>query len=507
MALLMDVLSNVALGLNTALTPIYLFYCFVGVFLGTLFGIIPGIGALSAISLLFPLTFYLDPAGALIMLAGIWYGTTYGGSTASILLNLPGTPANAVACLDGYPMAKQGRGGVALLITTIASFVGGSVGIILMMVFAPTIANYALNFGSAEYFALILLGLIASSTVSPGSVFKGLAMITLGLALGSIGLDIYSYSPRFTFNLINLEDGLSLVVLAMGLFGVAEIISSARKTEVHKIDRKSTNFAAMRPTREDTARSWAPMLRGSGIGAFFGALPGVGPSIAAFVAYAVERRISPRREEFGRGAIEGVAAPEASNNASDQTSFIPTMALGVPGSATMALLLGVLIIHGITPGPKLVSEQPELFWGLVMSFWIGNVLLVILNIPMIGLWVRILLVPYHLLYPVVLVFICIGVFTVANNPFDIWMVALIGLLGYALRILHFATAPVLLGFVLGPLLEEHFRRAMLLSRGDPATFIERPVSATILAIAALLLAWGTYTSIRDHRRPRRAQEQ
>lgn len=498
----MDMLPNLILGLQTATTPTNLLFCLFGVFLGTLFGVVPGIGALSAISMLFPLTFYLDPSTALIMLAGIWYGTSYGGSTASILLNLPGTPANAVACLDGYPMARKGRGGVALLMTTVGSFVGGSFGIVLMMLFAPMIAGYALSFGSQEYFALIVLGLVASTTISEGSAAKGLAMVVLGLIIGTIGLDIYTAAPRYTFGQINLDDGISLVVLAMGLFGVGEIMATVGKVDERVIDKKSASFAAMRPTREELRRSWMPMVRGSGIGAFFGALPGVGPSIAAFVAYAIEKRVSKHPEEFGHGAIEGVVSPESANNASDQTAFIPTMALGVPGSATMALMLGVLIMHGITPGPKLMTEQPDLFWGLIMSFWIGNVLLLVLNIPLIGVWVRMLLVPYHLLYPIVLMLICIGVFTVANNTFDIWMVALFGLLGYALRLFKYPTAPVLLGFVLGPLLEEHFRRSMLLSRGELSTFIDRPVSATVLALSAALLAWGIYASLKNARQAR-----
>lgn len=496
----MDILGtlggNIALGLNTAFSASNLFYCFVGVFLGTVIGVIPGIGALAAISMLFPITFHLDPTSALIMLAGIWYGTSYGGNTASILLNIPGTPANAVTCLDGYPMTKQGRGGVALFMTTVASFVGGSIGIVLMMLFAPTIASYALSFGSADYFALMVLGLVAASTISDGSAVKGLAMVVLGIAFGTVGMDLYTGAERFTFGMLELSDGISLIALAMGLFGLAEIITAIRHIDVGGFDKKTVSFRAMKPTRDDMRRSVGPVLRGTGLGSFFGTLPGTGPSVAAFMAYAVEKRVAKDKSRFGKGAIEGIMAPESANNAADQTSFIPTLALGIPGSPTMALMLGALIIHGITPGPQLMTQEASLFWGLVMSFWIGNVLLVILNVPLIGLWVRLLLIPYHLLYPAVLMFICIGVYTVNNNAFDVWLVVFFGTLGYVMRLLDFSPAPLLLGFVLGPLMEEHFRRAMLISRGDLMTFVERPISGTVLALTALLLIWSAWSAYR-----------
>ncbi|MFA5580676.1 MAG: tripartite tricarboxylate transporter permease, partial [Paracoccaceae bacterium] len=416
----MDLFSNIALGLNTALTLNNLFYCFVGVFLGTIIGVIPGIGVLAAISMLFPLTFYLDPTTAMIMLAGIWYGTSYGGNTASILLNIPGTPANAVTCLDGYPMARQGRGGVALFMTTVASFTGGSVGILIVMLFSPVIAGYALSFGSAEYFALMLMGVVAASTISEGSAIKGLAMVVLGVSLGTVGMDSQTAASRFTFGMVELLDGLSLIGLAMGIFGVSEVIASVRRVNVSDVDPESVKFKAMLPTRDDMRRSWMPMLRGSSIGSFFGTLPGTGPSIAAFLAYAVEKRSSREPERFGKGAIEGIMAPESSNNASDQTAFIPTLSLGIPGSATMALMLGALMIHGITPGPGLITGEPQLFWGLIMSFWIGNLMLVVLNVPLIGVWVRLLMIPYHLLYPAVLMFICIGAYSVSYSVVDVW---------------------------------------------------------------------------------------
>ncbi|ESR23005.1 tripartite tricarboxylate transporter permease [Lutibaculum baratangense] len=501
----MDIFANLVLGLETAFSPVNLFYCFVGVFLGTLIGVLPGIGPLTAISMLLPLTFHFGPTTALIMLAGIWYGTGYGGSTAAILLNIPGTTSSAVTCLDGYPMSRQGRGGVALLMTTVASFIGGSISIVLLMIFAPAIARYALQFGSAEYFSLMVLGLVAASAVTDGSAAKGLAMVVLGIVLGTVGIDIYSGQTRFDFGFLELGNGISLIALAMGLFGVSEVILSARDVGTKALDRSSVTLRVMKPTREDLKRSWLPILRGSGIGSFFGTLPGTGPSIASFMSYAVEKRVSRDPGRFGSGAIEGVVAPEAANNAADQTAFIPTLALGIPGSATMALMLGALTINGIAPGPTLMTDQPSLFWGLVMSFWIGNILLVILNIPMVGLWVRLLLVPYRILLPAILMFICIGTYSVNNSAFDVWLVVCFGALGYVMRILQFPAAPLLLGFVLGPMMEEHFRRAMLLSRGDFMTFFDRPISAVVMSLSLALLAWGLFSAFRVRRRDAAAQ--
>ena len=496
----MDIFTNMAIGFSTALTFTNLFYCFIGVFLGMLVGVIPGIGVLSAISMLFPLTFYLEPTTALIMLAGIWYGTGYGGRTASILLNIPGTIANAVTCLDGYPMTRQGRGGVALFMTTVASFVGGSIGIIILMLFAPVIASYALSFGSAEYFALMVLGLVAATTISEGSAVKALAMVILGIMFGCVGADIYTGTPRFSFGLLELTDHISLIALAMGMFGVAEVIATVRKIHVGDVGNTSVSMAAMKPTRDDVRRSWFPMLRGSSIGAFFGTLPGTGPSVASFMSYALEKRVSDTPERFGKGAIEGIMSPEAADNSAEMTSFIPTLSLGIPGSPTMALMLGALMIHGIAPGPSLMTEQPSLFWGLIMSFWIGNVMLVILNVPLIGIWVRLLTIPYHLLYPAVLLFICVGTYSVNGSAFDVGIVVFFGFLGYLMRIFDWPAAPLLLGFVLGPLMEEHFRRAMLLSRGNFSTFIDRPISATVIAITVALLVWGFWSAFRQRRK-------
>ena len=496
----MELLANLALGLETALTPTNLFYCFVGVFLGTFVGVIPGIGPLAAISMLFPMTFYLDPTAALIMLAGIYYGTTYGGSTASILLNIPGATSSAVTCLDGYPMALQGRAGVALFMTTIASFVGGSFGIVILSLFSPLIADYALTFGPAEYFALMVLGLVAASTIANASPAKGLAMVVLGMLVATVGTDSQSGTPRFTFGSMSLLDGFGISAMAMGLFGIGEILSSVGATRSNKIDRSSARLRNMLPTRDDWNRSWMPGLRGSSIGAFFGALPGTGPSIAAFMAYAVEKRVSKTPERFGNGAVEGIVAPETANNSADQTAFIPTLTLGIPGSATMALMLGALMIHGIQPGPTLIVQQPSLFWGLIMSFWIGNLLLLVLNLPMIGLWVRLLLVPYHYLYPAILVFICIGAYSVRFNPADVLMVLGFGVLGYLMRLANLPAAPLLLGFVLGPLVETQFRRAMVLARGDFTAIMERPLAGTVLGLAALMLVWTVVGSILRKRR-------
>ncbi|MHB2267421.1 tripartite tricarboxylate transporter permease [Aliihoeflea sp. PC F10.4] len=495
----MDLFSNIALGLDTALSSTNLLYCFIGVLVGTIIGVIPGVGAISAISMLLPITFYLEPTTALIMLGGIWYGTTYGGSIAAILLNIPGTPANAVTCLDGYPLARSGRGGVALLTAALSSFAGGSIGILLIMLFGPVIATYALSFGSAEYFALMVMGLVAAATISDGSAVKGLAMVILGIMFGTVGADIYTGTPRFSFGVLELTDAVSLVALAMGIFGVSEVIASVRNVHTSTIDRKSVSFRAMKPTKDEVKRAGGPVLRGSAIGAFFGALPGTGPSIAAFIAYAMEKRVSKDPKRFGKGAVEGIAAPESANNAADQTAFIPTLSLGIPGSPTMALMLGALMIHGIAPGPSLINEQPSLFWGLIMSFWIGNLMLVVLNVPLIGLWVRLLTIPYHLLYPAVLVFICIGTYSVNNSAFEVWLVVFFGFVGYAMRIFDFPAAPLLLGFVLGPMMEEHFRRAMLLSRGNFSTFIDRPISATVMAITLLLLIWGIWSAIKQRK--------
>jgi len=491
----MDIANGLLLGLQAALTPSVLLYCFIGVFLGTLIGVLPGIGALAAISLLLPITFHIPPTEAIVMLAGVYYGAQYGGSTAAILLNLPGTPSSAVACLDGYPMAKQGRAGVALFMTTIASFVGSMLGIAALVFFSPAIAEIGLKFGAAEYFSMMLLGLIAASMLASGSALKGLAMVMLGLILGTVGTDVNSGVARFNFEIPELMDGISLVALAMGFFGISEVISSVNHTGDSKVKEKIT-LRSMAPNKKDWQESAMPMLRGTGVGSFFGALPGTGPSIASFIAYAVEKKVAKDPSKFGQGAIEGVTAPESANNAAAQTAFIPTLSLGIPGDAVMALMLGALIIHGIQPGPMLITQQPELFWGLIVSFAIGNIMLVILNLPLIGIWVSILRIPYGVLYPAILVFICLGVYSVKSSTFDVFMVAVLGVLGYMLAVLKFEVAPLLLGFVLGPMMEENLRRALLLSRGDMMTFVERPISAGFLAVCVALILWTGFSALK-----------
>ena len=483
----MELLANLALGFQTALSPMALAFCVLGVTLGTLIGVLPGIGAMAAIAMLLPVTYHVPPTEALIMLAGIYYGAQYGGSTASILLRLPGTPQAAVVTLDGYPMAQQGRAGVALFITTIASFFGSVVGVVLLAGFAPVLARAATTFQAPEYFALMVLGLMAAALLTQGSALRGLMMVVAGLLLGTVGTDLQSGSFRFVFGIPELADGIGLVAMAMGLFGVSEVIANAARGGATVA--RSPRWREMIPTAADWRASLPAMLRGGGIGAGFGALPGTGSSIASFVSYAVEKRVAREPARFGKGAIEGVSAPEAANNAAAQTAFIPTLTLGIPGDAVLALMLGALILHGIIPGPGLIAQQPGLFWGLVASFVIGNLILLVLNLPLIGLWISILRIPYRLLYPAILVFICIGVFSIRNSVFDIWLVLIFGAIGYGMRLLRFEPAPLLLGFILGPLLEQYLRRAMTVSRGDPMIFVERPISAAFLGLAAALLVW------------------
>lgn len=484
----MDLLSGLSLGFQTALSPEALLFCFIGVTLGMLVGVLPGIGALAAISMFLPVTFYLDPTVALITLAGIFYGAQYGGSTTSILLNLPGDATSAVTCLDGYPMAKRGEAGAAMFIATIASFLGGSLAILLVMGLAPALAELALRFSSTEYFSVMLLGLIAASTFSVGAPLKGLAMVVVGLVFGLVGMDVNSGQFRFAFRFLELADGLNLVAVVMGLFGVAEILDSIGRKRELTLKTANVTMRSMLPTRAQLHSTWGATGRGSLVGSLVGALPGTGPTIAAFMAYAVEKRISSDPSRFGNGAVEGIAAPEAANNASVQAAFIPTLSLGIPGDAVMAVMLGAMMIHGIVPGPQFIMEQPAMFWGLVASFWIGNVMLLFLNIPLIAVWVRILTIPYHVLYPAMLFFICIGVYSIRSSVFDIFIVVIFGAIGYFMRLFAYPPAPLLLGFVLGPLMEEHFKRALLIADGDFAIFVQRPISAGFLGVSVLVLA-------------------
>lgn len=480
-------MENLLLGLSTALMAQNLLACLAGVFLGTAIGVIPGIGAMAAISLLMPLTFAMDPTTGIVMLAGVYYGAEYGGSTASILLNLPGTPSNAITCLDGYPMAQKGQAGTALFMTTIASFVGGSIGILVLSLLTPAIVRVGMAFGPAEYFAIIVFCFVAVSTIGGADPKKNFVMVAIGALMGTVGLDIYDGAERYSFGSHHLIDGLSLVPVAMGLFGLSEIILSIRhgseKRPHHKV-----SFSSMLPSVRQWKRSFWPMLRGAASGCFFGPLPGTGPSVATILSYANEKKLSRRPEEFGQGAIEGVAAPEAANNAAVQTAFVPTLALAIPGTPTMAIMIGALMIHGIIPGPQLMSAEPQLFWGLVASFWIGNLLLLVINIPLIGLWVSFLNVPYRLLYPAIIILICVGCFSLKNSVFDVAVMLIVGIASYGLRRHGFLPAPLLIGFVLSPMLEENFRRAMIMGRGEIEFLASSPISITawLLTLAMLL---------------------
>jgi len=489
-------LTDLWYGFGIALEPHNLMFCFIGVLVGNLIGVLPGMGPIATISILLPLTFGMKPVGAILMLAGVYYGAQYGGAICSILLNLPCHPPHAVTCLDGFPLTQQGKGGTALAITVIASFVGASFGITEMIFLAPVLVEVALKFGPAEVCSLMLLGLLAGSTLAKGSPIKGVAMMVFGLLLGIVGDDLETGAPRFTFGIIELDDGIGLAALALGLFGIAEFLNSVNQTAPISAKYANVRLRDMRPTKADLKQSALPMIRGTLIGSLCALIPGTGPTIASFVSYATEKKISRTPERFGHGAIEGVACPEASTHSSVQGDFIPTMSLGIPGDAVMALLLGALIIQGIVPGPQLIREHPDIFWGLVASFWIGNILLVILNVPMIGLWVKLLTIPYRYLYPSALFFICIGVFAANNDLFQVAATLMIGLVGYILLLLGFHPAPILLGFVLGPRFEENFRRAMLISRGDIAVFVERPISAVFVALCVLLIAGQIYLALR-----------
>ena len=488
-------------GFGVALQPGNLVWSVFGVLIGNLIGVLPGMGPLTTISMLLPLTYVIPPVPAILMLAGIFYGSQYGGAIGAILLNLPSHPPHAVTCMDGYPMTQQGRGGAALGITMMASFFAASVGILIMIFLSPVLEAVAFKFGPAEISSIMLLGLLAGATMSRGSPLKGVAMTILGLFVGAVGTDVISGTPRFTFGINELSDGVDLAALSLGLFGVADFLVTVNRKVVKAGDAK-VRMRDMRPTRAELKQAFFPMLRGTAVGALFGAMPGTGPTITTFIAYALERKISKTPERFGKGAIEGVAAPEASAHAKTQVDFIPTMSLGIPGDAVMALLLGALVIKGIQPGPQLISEHPDIFWGLIASFWIGNVLLIILNVPLIGVWVRLLQVPYRLLYPSALFFIAVGVYSTRNSLFDVAEVATFGVVGAIFLALDFPAAPVVLGFVLGPLLEENFRRAMLLSRGNLSVFLTRPISAWIIGACALLIAAQLYAYARRLRAPR-----
>ena len=493
----MDLFANLSLGFATAASPENLFFCLIGVILGTLIGVLPGIGATATIAMLLPITFQLEPVSSLIMLAGIYYGAQYGGSTTAILINMPGESSSAVTAIDGYQMARKGKAGTALAVAALGSFFAGTVATLLVALFAPPLTVIALKFGAAEYFSLMLLGLVSAIALAHGSILKALAMVVLGLILGLVGTDIYTGTPRFTFGITEYADGLSFVALAVGVFGIAEILRNLEGEQDRTV--LGTSLGGLFPSREDLRRMVAPMLRGTAVGSVLGILPGGGAVLASFASYTIEKRLSDTPEEFGKGAIAGVAGPESANNAGAQTSFIPLLTLGIPANPVMALMVGAMIIQGIVPGPNVASEQPELFWGIIASMWIGNLMLIVLNLPLIGLWVKLLKVPYHVLFPVIMAFCSIGVYSVNSNVYDLYAVAFFGLMGYALLKLRCEPAPLLLGFVLGPMLEENLRRAMILGRGDPSIFVTRPISLTLLLLTVAVLAVMLAPSIRKKR--------
>ncbi|MBU0541175.1 MAG: tripartite tricarboxylate transporter permease [Gammaproteobacteria bacterium] len=493
----MELLANLSIGLETAFTINNLLLCLIGVFLGTAIGVLPGLGPTATIAMLLPITFGLPPVSSLIMLSGIYYGAQYGGSTTAILVNLPGESSSVVTALDGYQMARQGKAGKALATAAIGSFVAGTFATVLLALFAPPLADIALQFGAAEYFSLMVVGLVASVVLASGSLLQAFGMIVLGLLMGMAGTDVNSGMERYTFDTPYMAEGVNFVILAMGMFGLGEIIKNLE--EEHLRSAMVSKVEGLLPNKEDLKRMAWPIVRGTGLGSLLGILPGGGAMLASFASYSIEKKISKTPEQFGKGAIEGVAGPESANNAGAQTSFIPLLTLGIPSNPVMALMIGAMIIQGITPGPAVMTEQPALFWGIIVSMWIGNLFLVVLNLPLIGIWVKMISVPYHFLYPMILVFCCIGVFSLGNKLFDVHLLAGFGVLGYIFSKLKCEPAPLLLGFILGPMMEEYLRRALLLSRGDFSVLVTRPISATMLAIAAIALIVVFMPSIRKKR--------
>ncbi len=492
-----DLLSNLAMGFGVALTPMNLLLCLIGTLVGTLIGVLPGIGSLATIAMLLPITFGLPPVGALIMLAGIYYGAQYGGSTTSILINIPGESSSVVTALDGHQMAKNGRAGPALAIAAMGSFFAGCVSTVLVAALGAPLTSIALLFGPAEYFSLMVLGLVFAVVLAKGSVIKAVAMILMGLLLSMIGSDLETGAERMSFGFPELADGIGFVVVAMGVFGFGEILRNLEQPGSREIIQ--AKVTGLMPTVADLKASAGAIGRGTILGSILGILPGGGAIIASFAAYTFEKRVSKTPQRFGRGAIEGVAAPESANNAAAQTSFIPLLTLGIPPNAVMALMVGAMTIHGIVPGPQVMAKQPQLFWGMIASMWLGNLMLVVINLPLVGVWVRLLRVPYRHLFPMIVIFCCIGIYSVNNAPFDVFMTAVFGLVGYWLVKHDFEPAPMLLGYVLGPLMEENLRRAMLIARGDPSVFVTRPISGGLLFVAAILLIIAILPAIRQKR--------
>jgi putative tricarboxylic transport membrane protein len=493
----MDLFGNLIFGFGVALSWQNLLYCLVGVTVGTLIGVLPGIGPLGTIAILMPITYGVSPVGALIMLAGIYYGAQYGGSTTAILVNLPGETSAVVTCIDGYQMARQGRAGPALAIAALGSFFAGTVGTLLIALAGPPLAEIALKFGSPEYFSLMLMGLVAAAVLAQGDMVKSLAMVAIGLLLGIVGTDVNTGVQRFSFGVTELSDGIGFIVVAVGVFAIGEIIANLGDKEERRV--LTAKVSNLFPSKDDLKRSIGPILRGTAIGSFFGVLPGTGPAIASFGSYMLEKKLADDPTRFGKGAIEGVAAPESANNADAQCKFIPMLTLGLPASGVMALMLGALTIQGIQPGPEVMTSRPELFWGLIASMWIGNLMLVVLNLPMIGLWVKLLQVPYRLLFPAIMAFSAIGIYSVNNSSFEIYLTALFGIFGFVLMKLGFPPAPMLLGYVLGPMMEENLRRSMLQSGGDPTVFVTRPISATFIVATVLILVVMVMPAVRARR--------
>jgi putative tricarboxylic transport membrane protein len=493
-----DLLANLALGFQVAANPYNIMFCMLGALVGTLVGVLPGVGTVATIAMLLPITFGLPPVGALIMLAGIYYGAQYGGSTTSVLVNIPGEATSVVTCLDGHQMAKQGRAGPALAIAALGSFFAGCVATVLVAALGAPLTGLALLFGPAEYFSLMVLGLIFAVVLAKGSVLKAVAMVLMGLLLSMVGSDLETGAGRMTFDIPELADGIGFANIAMGVFGFAEIIRNLELPPESR-DVLKTKISGLMPNRADLIAAAPAIARGTIIGSLVGILPGGGAVIASFAGYTLEKRVSKHPERFGHGAIEGVAAPESANNAAAQTAFIPLLTLGIPPNAVMALMVGAMTIHGIVPGPQVMTKQPELFWGMIASMWIGNLALVVINLPLVGVWVTLLRVPYRLLFPSIIVFCCIGVYSINNAPADVMIAALFGVIGFWLIKHDFEGAPMLLGFVLGPLMEENLRRAMLIARGDATVFFTRPISGVLLGIAILLLILAVLPTIRKRR--------
>jgi putative tricarboxylic transport membrane protein len=490
-------LANLSLGFITALSLQNLAFCFLGALIGTLIGVLPGVGPIATIAMLLPLTFSFDPVGALIMLAGIYYGAQYGGSTTAILVNIPGEATSVVTTLDGHAMAKQGRAGVALGIAAIGSFVSGTFATLVIAALGAPLTGLALLFGPAEYFSLMVLGLAFAVVLARGSVLKAISMIVVGLLLSTVGTDLETGEERLTLGLAALADGIDFAVLAMGVFGFAEILRNLENPESRDVVKGK--IGRLLPSMSDLKQAIAPMLRGMGLGAALGILPGNGAVLGPFAAYTLEKKLARDPSRFGRGAIEGVAGPESANNAGAQTAFIPLLTLGIPPNAVMALMVGAMTIHGVIPGPQVMTKNPELFWGMIASMWIGNLMLLVINLPLVGLWVRLLKVPYRLMFPAILIFCCIGIYSINNSPSDVMFTAFFGLFGYALIKFGFEPAPMLLGFVLGRLMEEKFRQALVLSRGNFMTFVDRPVSAGLLLVALIVLVIAVTPAIRRRR--------